>query len=81
MSKLEKLKARLKSKPKDFEYKELKTLLEQLGFEEIAGSGSRRKFTKEGYIAISLHEPHPTGILKAYQVKQIVEYLENNGLI
>ena len=34
MSKIEKLLTRLYSKPKDFTYQELKTLLEQLGFIE-----------------------------------------------
>ena len=47
MSKIEKLLTRLYSKPKDFTYQELKTLLEQLGFIEYnkgKTSGSRVEF-------------------------------------
>jgi len=41
MAKKDKLLARLFSKPKDFEWSELKALLKGLGFEEVGGTGSR----------------------------------------
>lgn len=47
MSKLEKAKERISSRPKDYTYSEAKTLLKQLGFDEyLKGktSGSRVKF-------------------------------------
>ena len=76
MSKIEKLLTRLYSKPKDFTYQELKTLLEQLGFIEYnkgKTSGSRVKFKNERCdVTIELHKPHNTGnILKPYQIKNI----------
>lgn len=44
MSKFEKALDRLKKKPKDFTWKELQTIMFHLGYEEIKGGGSRRKF-------------------------------------
>jgi hypothetical protein len=44
-------------------------------------SGSRVKFESEIYGAILLHKPHPQKELKAYQIKQLVEKLEQEGLI
>jgi len=76
MSKVEKLRARLLSKPKDFTYSELVTLFESLGFEERTGKGSARKLVniKTGKI-FSLHEPHPSNILKGYVIKEAIEIL------
>lgn len=83
MSKKEKLIARLLSRPKDFHYDEAKTLLLQLGFEEKykgKTSGSRVEFIK-GADTILLHKPHPSGELKSYQVKQLVDTLNELKLI
>lgn len=83
MSKKEKLIARLLSRPKDFHYDEAKTLLLQLGFEEKnkgKTSGSRVEFVK-GVDTILLHKPHPSGELKSYQVKQLVDTLNELKLI
>ena len=76
MGKLEKLKARLLSKPKDFTYAELVTLFKSLGFEERTGAGSVRKLvnTKTGKI-FNLHEPHPSKILKGYIIKEAIAIL------
>lgn len=80
MSKLEKLKTKLLSKPKDFTWDELKSLLGTLGFDEIKGNGSRRKFFREpDKILFSLHEPHPRKIIKPVYIKQIVEKLTESG--
>lgn len=83
MGKKEKLIARLKSKPKNFTFDELETLLGLLGFNrENAGktSGSRVRFIKDN-IPITLHKPHPRKELLEYQVKQILEALTKEGLI
>lgn len=85
MSKKEKLIARFKSKPKDFKYSELETLLISLGYEENnkgKTSGSAVSFlnTDIGSI-IMMHKPHNPDILKHYQIKEIIEELENNNLI
>jgi len=83
MVKKEKLIQRLKTKPKDFTWKELVTLLNYFGYEEDRGgktSGSRVKFIKNPNI-IRLHKPHPINELKQYQIKQIIEHLEQEGLL
>lgn len=84
MSRQDKLIKRLLSEPKDFTWQELTTLLKALGFtEELRGKtgGSRRRFSNENDVIISLHKPHPANILKQYQIKQIIEILRQEGLI
>ncbi len=83
MGKLEKLIERLKSNPKDFTFDEMQSLLLALGFElsnKGKTSGSRVKFFKDG-ICIILHKPHPRKELLAYQIKQVIETLSEEGLI
>jgi hypothetical protein len=79
----EKLLLRLKSNPRDFTFDEMKSALEALGFEmsnKGRTSGSRVKFLR-GSIPIILHKPHPRKELLEYQVKQVIEILEKEGLI
>lgn len=77
MSKKEKLLEELKSKPKDFTYQNVKTLLEYLGFYEFnkgKTSGSRVVFIhKYKKLEIKIHKPHPSNTLKPYQVDIILE--------
>lgn len=83
MGKLEKLIERLKSNPKDFTFDEMQSLLLALGFElsnKGKTSGSRVKFFKDG-VCIILHKPHPRKELLAYQIKQVIETLSEEGLI
>ena len=78
MSKKEKLIARFLSMPSDFHYTEVVKLLGYYGFQEIKKgktSGSRVKFMNDEGIPLMMHKPHPTGILKHYQMKQIKEVL------
>jgi predicted RNA binding protein YcfA (HicA-like mRNA interferase family) len=61
----------------------METLLSALGFEKSnkgKTSGSRVKFMKDD-IPIILHKPHPRKELLEYQIKQILEILEEEGLI
>ena len=84
MSKKEKLLQRLKSKPKNFTYDELKTLLNYLGFDEGnkgKTSGSRVEFQNSSGIKIVLHKPHPSNIIKPYKINDIINILEERGLI
>ena len=85
MSKEEKLKQRLLSKPKDFTYSELKTLLNHLGYEESQvgkTSGSRVAFIdKSSNHIIRLHKPHPNNELKQYQIEQLIEELTSRSKI
>jgi len=79
LSKIDKLIDRLKSRPKDFTWNELKKVLAHFGYEEIRqkgkSSGSRRKFINKEKKIISLHEPHPRKINKRYVIDQIIEHL------
>lgn len=83
MSKKEKLIARLLSRPKDFHYDEAKALLLSMGFSENnkgRTSGSRVEFVRSDD-SLLLHKPHPSGELKGYQVKQLIETLKELKLI
>lgn len=84
MGQKEKLIQRLKSKPKDFTFDDAETLLGYLDYirsNKGKTSGSRVMFIRDGYGRILLHKPHPKKELKAYQIKQLVEMLEQEGLI
>lgn len=84
MGQKEKLIQRLKSKPKDFTFDEVETLLRYLSYvrsNKGKTSGSRIMFTSEEHKEILLHKPHPQKELKAYQIKQLIEVLEQEGLI
>ena len=78
MSKRLKLVDRFLSMPSDFHYNEMVRLLRYYGFEEVKKgktSGSRVQFVSEDGVQIKLHKPHPSGILKRYQMKQVKETL------
>lgn len=53
-------------------------LLGHFGFVEVKKgktSGSRVKFENAEGVPIMLHKPHPTGIMKLHQLKQVKEIL------
>lgn len=85
MSRLEKEIKRLKSKPKDYTYDELKSLLNKLGFlEHNKGktSGSRVVFINDNINQrIELHKPHPKNIIKMYKIIDLLDDLEEWRLI
>ena len=84
MSKREKLVQRFIAMPRHFTWQELVSLLAGFGCElSPAGStsGSRVRFVHEQLPPIILHEPHPTPVLKRYQMEQIMETLHKEGLL
>lgn len=84
MSKKDKLLEKLKSKPKDFTYEELKTLLNYLGFVEYNKGktlGSGVKFIDIYNRTIELHRPHPSNIIKIYKINEILRQLEEWRLL
>ncbi len=84
MGQKEKLIAKLRSKPKDFTFEEAETLLRYLGYtrsDKGKTSGSRVKFSSGERTPILLHKPHPRKELLEYQVKQLIEKLEEEGLL
>ncbi len=82
MSRAQKALKRLASKPKDFTWQELATLMTSLSFKLEKAGGSGRKFVHTDTGAtLFLHEPHPGKILKAYQVQDAVDLLRKERLL
>ena len=84
MGQKEKLIKKLKSKPKDFTFDEAETLLRYFTYNRSnkgRTSGSRVIFVSDEYAPILLHKPHPRKELLDYQIKQLIEVLEQEGLI
>lgn len=84
MGQKEKLIERLKKKPKDFTFGDAETLLQYLDYARSnkgKTNGSRVMFINKGHQEILLHKPHPQKELKSYQIKQLIETLEQEGLI
>lgn len=85
MSKAEKLIKRFLSKPTDFTYGELETLLRSFGYKEVKmgkTSGARVAFIHdETKHMIRLHKPHPRPELKCYQLEYLIEELKNKGFV
>lgn len=82
MGKHEKLLAKLKSRPKDFTFQEVTTLLAGFGYTlDQGGSGSRVKFEHEQHISIYMHKPHPSPVLKPYQIDVVIDTLRQEGLL
>lgn len=82
MGQKQKLKARLLSNPKDFTFGEASALLEYFGYRQDnkgKTSGSRVIFVNENNSCIRLHKPHPGNVLRTYQVKQLIEFLTQEG--
>ena len=80
----DKLIKKLKANPKTFLFDEAEALLNYLEFSRVnkgKTSGSRVVFVNEDHGNILLHKPHPQKELKAYQVKQLIEFLEQEKLI
>lgn len=84
MSQQQKLRRRFLTKPTDFTWDELKSLLGGFGYQEMAGGktgGSRRRFVHPDREPIILHKPHPGKLLKSYPVAQLVMHLQFEGLL
>ena len=85
MGQKEKLIAKFKSNPKDFTFDDAESLLNFFTYKRSnkgKTSGSRVMFTSDEYkTKILLHKPHPRKELLEYQVKQLIEQLEQEGLL
>ena len=84
MGQKEKLIEHLKSKPKDFTFNDAETLLGYFNYKRSnkgKTSGSRVMFVSEDHPPIMLHKPHPRKELLAYQIRQLIEILEQEGLL
>ena len=84
MSRQEKLLQRFKTIPADFSWSELQRLLAGFGYELSVGGrtgGSRIRFIHADHPPIILHKPHPTPLLKRYQLVQILEFLKKEAIL
>lgn len=85
MSRHLKLIKRFLAKPRDFTYDELVTLLQGFGYKEMKvgkTSGSRAAFFNEKRKnIIRLHRPHPSNVLKRYQLNDVESELERKGFL
>lgn len=77
MSKRQKAIDRLLSRPSDYEWAELTSLMDVFGYELRTTGGSGRKFIhSETQATLFMHQPHPGKILKAYQVREAIYFLK-----
>ena len=84
MGQKEKLIERLKAKPKTFTFDDAESLLRYLGYSRYnkgRTSGSWIMFLSESHPPILMHKPHPRKELLEYQVKQLIDFLEQEGLL
>lgn len=84
LTRKEKLIKRLKERPKDFTFEEAEALLRYFNYvrtEKGHTSGSRVMFVHEKYQPVLLHKPHPRKELLEYQMKQLLDVLEREGLL
>ena len=84
MGQKEKLIERLMASPKTFTFDDVESLLRYFGYSRSnkgRTSGSRICFTSEDHPPIMMHKPHPRKELLEYQVKQLIDFLEQEGLL
>lgn len=80
MSQRQKLLQRLANRPRDFEWNELITLMQQHGFAPTCSGGSHYMFEHACGFSFGMSRTHPSGLLKPYQVKAALEALERVGV-
>ena len=84
MTKRDKLLERLRARPSDFTFDELVSLMGQFGYVPLSSGktgGSRVAFANAEGDYIRLHKPHPRKILKRYQIEDLIDALEERGLL
>ncbi len=82
MSKQDKAIERLVTKPTDFTWNELVSLMTSFGYELKTTGGSGRKFIHRDTRATHfIHQPHPRKVLKPYQVRDLIAFLLDTGQI
>ena len=85
MGQKEKLIAKLKANPRSFTFNEAEALLGYFSYyrsNKGKTSGSRIMFVSKVHkTKILLHKPHPRKELLEYQIKQLIEQLEQEGLL
>lgn len=79
MAKKEKLMNRLKNQPNNFTIQELDKLMSQCGCDKKHGAGgsSLRYVHKRTKRVCTFHGPHPGNELYNYQIKKVLQFLED----
>ena len=73
MSKYDKLLNKLKNNPKNVDFKIIRKLLEDNGYNAINTGGSHWVFRKEGYSSITIPHKKPIKIIYVKKVLSIIE--------
>lgn len=85
MNRREKLIKRFRTLPKDFSFEEVIALFQGCGFaleNKGATSGSRVKFYNDkDQNSFIMHKPHPNNVVKGYVMRDILNFLLNNGYL
>ncbi len=84
MGRKEKLLKKLQTSPKTFTFEDAEGLLGCCSYHlsnKGRTSGSRVVFVSDEHPPVLLHRPHPQKELKEYQVKQLIQLLEQEGLL
>lgn len=84
MGRKEKLVEKLYTSPRTVTFEDAASLLGYCSYclsTKGKTSGSRVIFISDEHQPILLHKPHPQKELKEYQVKQLIQILEQEGLI
>jgi hypothetical protein len=77
MSKEKKAIDRLLSRPTDYEWRELESLMAMFGYRlEKSGGSGRKSIHRETKAIFMIHEPHPRKVLKRYQTKDAIDFLK-----
>ena len=82
MSTIEKLKQKLKSRPKIFDWNDSIRILEHEGYKEETGgktSGLRIRFEADDGTSFVMHKPHPGSEMKAFAIRSLADFLEQEG--
>lgn len=67
--------------PRDFPWAELMTIMSANGFRAVCPKGSHYTFIHSTGIKVRVSKTHPGGILKKYQVDDVIEGLKAVGAI
>ncbi len=84
MTKADKRLDRLRSRPSDFHWDELVTLMGDYNFSwspKAGGSSHGHFYNSQTKRKLGISKPHNPAILKMYQIKDILKMLEEDGFI
>ncbi len=82
MSKQQKALNRLRSAPKDFSWDELVQVMTFFGLDLKTSNGSARRFVNPvSRNTFYIHQPHPSNILKPYQIREALKFLRQEEFL